>query len=160
MSFQRAVAFVLARETGTLTQDPNDPGGLTRWGIALARHPELTADDIRNMTPQRAADIYHGPQYWGAVKGDQLPERLQLPMLDTAVVEGPREAIRCLQRALFVRDDGVLGPETLNAAARANADPVIQRFCAERIWTLSQLKTWSRDAVGWSARIVASAMET
>jgi lysozyme family protein len=160
VSFARAVAFVLAHEGSELTENEADPGGLTRYGIALKRHPELTAADIRAMTAQRAAQIYEGPQYFGAIKGYQLPDALQLPMLDAAVMSGPGEAIRWLQRALYVRDDGDLGPETLNAAAHASVVPVIQRFCAERLYTLSTLPNWAPNAVGWSTRVIASAMES
>ena len=54
--FQLALAFTLKQEGG-LVDNPADPGGLTNYGIALNVHPELTADDIRTMTPERAAAI-------------------------------------------------------------------------------------------------------
>lgn len=158
MSFARAVAFVLAREAG-LVDDPQDPGGLSNHGIALRRHPELTADDIRNMTPARAAEIYHGQQYWGAIHGDELPDALQLPMLDTAVVEGPGTAIKCLQRALGLTDDGVIGPVTLKTARVLVGKTLLEKFGAERIVEMSQCVNWPHDRRGWARRVIASCVE-
>ena len=48
-TFDRAVHFVLAQEGG-LVDDPADPGGLTHFGIALAEHPHMSAEQIRSLT--------------------------------------------------------------------------------------------------------------
>lgn len=160
MSFQRAVAFVLAHESGELTENASDPGGLTRWGIALARHPELTAADIRAMTPERAAAIYSA-QYWGAIHGDELPEYLQLPMLDAAVVQGPPHACRFLQAALYVMPlDGILGPATLGSVRRADPMTTLSAFTAERIAHLVSLPDYARFGKGWIRRAVRAALES
>ena len=158
MSFSHAVAFVLDREKG-LVDDPADPGGLTNWGIALKRHPELTADEIRNMTQDQAAEIYHGPGYWGAIHGDELPEALELPMLDIAVLEGGTTAVRLLQTALHVLADGRWGPQTAHAAAAADAPELIEELTAARIVSLAALPNWPHDGKGWTARAVRAAME-
>lgn len=159
MSLSRAIAFVLDREKG-LVDDPEDPGGLTNWGIALKRHPELTAAQIRSMTAQQAGEIYAGPQYWGAVHGYQLPDYLSVPMLDGAVLEGPTGVVIALQRALRVTADGTIGAQTLNAASRA-ADQrgVLEQLGAQRLVRLAVLPTWQHDALGWSARVVRASME-
>ncbi len=155
--FNRAVAFILKWESG-LVDDPQDPGGLTNFGIALNRHPELTREDILNMTPARAAEIYHGPEYWGAIQGDQLPPIIQLPMLDASVVEGPETAIRCLQRALEVTDDGVLGPITLKQATVMAGDGLVQNIGAERIVQMSKTGNWPHDRRGWARRVIAASI--
>lgn len=159
MSFANAVAFVLARETGKLTENPNDPGGLTRWGIALARHPELTADQIRNMTQEGAAQIYAGPQYWDAIDGDRLPDYLHTPMLDSAVVQGPEVAIRSLQSALYVPVDGAIGDHTLAAAAAGVPKEVLARFTAARIHHFSLNSNWVANEDGWTTRAAWAALE-
>lgn len=159
MSFARAVAFVLDREKG-LVDDPEDPGGLTNWGIALKRHPELTAQQIWEMTPEQAAQIYEGQQYWRAIRGYELPDYLSIPMLDGAVVQGPHEAILCLQRALRVAADGALGPLTLQTATRApNPRLILEELAAERLTHMSSLPGWPHDGKGWSARVVRASME-
>ena len=158
MSFQRAVAFVLRQEGAELVNDPNDPGGLSRYGIALAKHPELTAADIREMTPERAATIYR-TGYWAAIRGDDLPEWVQLPLLDAAVNQGPTPAIRALQRALYLPADGQVGPKTITALGAANPNATLAGFVAERIADYSALRTWARFGKGWARRAALAALE-
>lgn len=158
MSRAKAIAFILGREKG-LIDDPQDPGGLTNHGIALGRHPELTADQIRNMTEEQAAAIYAGPQYWGAVHGDELPDALQLPMLDIAVLEGGVTAIRMLQTALYIQADGRWGPQTVRALVLSVGPDLLEELSAIRIVALAAQGGWSHDGKGWSARVVRAAME-
>lgn len=155
MSFQRAVAFILSEEKG-LVDDPLDPGGVTKYGIALRRHPELTRQQILDMTPLGAANIFHGPQYWGAVHGDELPDAWQLIMLDAAVLDGSENAIKWLQRALFIKDDGKMGPVTIRTAAANASLGAVRRFGAERLFELSSLKGWPHDGKGWAGRVIAA----
>src|SRR5690349_15926724 len=57
--FKRGLEFVLQHEGGYVN-DPNDPGGETRWGISKIAHPK---EDIKNLTKERAAEIYFH-EYW------------------------------------------------------------------------------------------------
>lgn len=159
MSFAKAIAFILDHEKG-LVDDPRDPGGLTNKGIALKRHPELTADFIRNITDEQATAIYAGPVYWGAVQGDKLPQFLQLIMLDCAVLDGPGAAVRYLQKALGVAVDGVLGQHTLQAAAVANDTETLAVLNAARIFDMSTKSNWSHDGLGWVIRCSEAVMES
>ena len=55
-AFDRCLSVTLGHEgSDTITDDPRDPGGLTRWGISAAAHPGV---DIRNLTRELAAEIY------------------------------------------------------------------------------------------------------
>lgn len=156
MSLQRAVAFILAQETGEVRQSTD---GVSRWGISQAAHPELTAEAIRTMTPQGAAAIYSGPMYWGRIHGAELPEYLQLPMLDAAVNQGGGIAVRCLQTGLYVHVDGIIGPVTLRAAtANTNQQALLARFTAARIASYAQDKEWGSDGTGWVTRAVSAAL--
>ena len=160
MSFARAVAFVLdPRNDGQPYHvTPGDPGGATAYGWALKENPDLTDADLRAMTPTIAAERYYA-RFWPAIKGDQLPENLHLPMLDTAVVEGPRTAIKCLQRALGLVDDGVIGPVTLRTAHALAGNGLLEKFGAERIVEMSNCQNWPHDRRGWSRRVIASCVE-
>jgi lysozyme family protein len=57
--FERALAFTLRWEGG-LSQDPDDPGGTTKYGISARAHPEV---DVRNLTLEDAKEIYR-KEYW------------------------------------------------------------------------------------------------
>lgn len=52
--------------------DPDDPGGETRYGIDKRSHPE---EDIRNMTAQRATQIY-----WDEYYQKRLCGKMPIPM--------------------------------------------------------------------------------
>ena len=124
-AFDRALALVLRHEGG-LVDDPNDPGGLTNFGISQRAYPDL---DIRNLKVADAANIYR-TGYWDAIKGDQLPDGLAICVFDAAVNMGTDKAIRLLQKACSVQVDGILGPNTLRTAGRL--PDAVARFSADR----------------------------
>jgi lysozyme family protein len=160
MSFARAVAFVLLPENDGQAYHvtAGDQGGPTAYGWALNENPDLTDADLRAMTPVTAAVRYQ-QKFWPAIKGDQLPDMLHIPMLDTAILEGPQTAIEFLQAALHVSEDGVLGPQTLRAAQVATLPPIVASFTAQRIFNLSTKRGWPTDGVGWTRRAVSAAVE-
>lgn len=149
MSLSTAVAFVLSQETGTVVEGQ---GWVSKWGIDSRYHPELSQDQIRNLTQERAAIILGGAQYWEAVHGSQLPAYLQLPMLDAGVNEGPTAAIKCLQHALQITADGLWGPETEAAVTASNQTTTLAYFTAARIASYAIDAGWAADGEGWTKR--------
>ena len=82
-SFDKAFAFVIGAE-GKLTDDPKDPGGLTKYGISHRAYPTV---DIRNLTLDDAKAIYR-LDYWDKCDCDNLPYPLDVVAFDTAVNMG------------------------------------------------------------------------
>ncbi|MBK5934940.1 putative peptidoglycan binding protein [Rhodovulum imhoffii] len=127
---------IVAREGGYVN-DPDDPGGATKYGITgqtLRRLGlDLTGDgrvddrDVRRLTRRQAVDIMV-EHYFRRPRLDALPELLQPGVFDMYVNAGAN-AVRVLQRLLNdmgqrVAVDGVVGPETAAAAkAAATAAP-------------------------------------
>lgn len=98
--FQKSLPFTLVWEGGNmLSRDPNDKGGLTRFGIALSMHPELTENDVVNMTQETATQIYF-KKYWLQCGCDVLSWPLCQVIFDTAVNAGPGAAKTFLERAV------------------------------------------------------------
>lgn len=160
MSLARAVAFVLAEETGSIVEgSENGKPWVSKWGIDSHYHPELTLDQVRNLTEQRAALILGGQQYWDAVHGNELPDYLQLPLLDAGVNEGPSAAIQCLQSSLGVTVDGLWGPLTAKALEAANPTQTLALFTAARIAAYAKAPDWPTDGRGWTRRAVLAALE-
>lgn len=158
MSFAAASDFVLGQEGGELVDDPSDPGGLTRWGISLNNHRNLTPQQIRDMTADQARAIYFS-DYWMAIGGGSWPDEVQLPLLDTAVLQGPEAAVKCMQIALVVPDDGIAGPITFQAARDiSNLKVTLSRFTAQRIDLFSDSAVWRKYRDGWDARAVLAAL--
>ena len=124
--FSRCIDPILAEEGG-LSNHPNDPGGLTQYGISQRSYPTL---DIAALTLADAKALYQR-DYWQPIHGDRLPAGLDLLMLDCAINQGTGTAIKLLQQALRIKDDGLIGPMTLKAAEVAMPE-LLDRFAAER----------------------------
>lgn len=86
-SYPNAFNFVIGAE-GKLTDDPNDPGGLTKYGISHRAYPDK---DIRNLTLADAEAIYKA-DYWDKCLCDTLPYPLDVAVFDTAVNMGVGKA--------------------------------------------------------------------
>jgi lysozyme family protein len=125
--FPAALGIVLAWEGGgQVTDDPLDPGGITRWGISLAFlrrvDPQANPAQIRKLTRDDAAALYVA-QFWQPLRADLLPPALALFAFDTAVNLGVPRAARLLQQAVGTAPDGVIGPRSLSAAAAVAERP-------------------------------------
>ncbi len=152
-SFERAVAFVLAHE-GADTDDPQDPGGLTRFGLSARAHPDL---DIARLTREQAVAAYR-ERYWDRFRGDALPEALGLALLDFAVLQGLPTAVRALQGILGVYPDGKVGPVTLVAIDLRPPGPLTRELLAVRKRQLLANGN-PRYLSGWLSRLVDLALE-
>ena len=117
--FEKAIEIVLEHEGG-FVDHPNDAGGATNWGISSRWNPGV---DVANLTREDAIEIYWTTR-WDDRGYDRLPERIGVKIFDLAVNMGERNAGLILQRALRavgirVAIDGLIGLETIGAAARA-----------------------------------------
>lgn len=91
--FDRAMVFVLRWEGGgTLTDDPNDPGGLTKYGISQKANPDV---DVAALTEEKAKALYR-ERYWDRIDGDALPWPLCLAVMDYSVNSGTARADRAM----------------------------------------------------------------
>ena len=145
--FQRCIDLILAEEGG-LSNHRRDPGGLTQYGISQHAYPHL---DIARLTREQAIALYRR-DYWNPVHGDELPNGLDLLLLDSTINQGPATAIKLLQEALGVAVDGVLGPITL-ANARRTLPNVLQEFCALRAWRYEINRHEDAFGKGWFRRL-------
>ena len=81
--FHRALSFTIPHEGGYVN-DSEDAGGETKWGISKRYHPD---EDIVNLTPERAAEIYWN-DYWLPAGCEDLPLPTSTIVFDTAVLCG------------------------------------------------------------------------
>ena len=86
-TFEDALKFVLKWEGG-YSNDPNDPGGETKFGISKRSYPNL---DIKNLTVKQAKEIYF-QNYWLKAGCDKLTSPLDIIVFDTAVNMGVSRA--------------------------------------------------------------------
>lgn len=164
-AIDRAFAFTIGQEGG-YTDDASDPGNWTggavgagrlagtKWGISAAAYPSLA---IADLTQADALTIYR-TRYWDRIAGDQLPAALAIATFDAAINSGPAQAVKWLQRALGVVQDGDAGPVTIKAAAEADAVAVAAEAITYRLDDDSQLFGWRTFGLGWTRRCVRLAM--
>lgn len=161
--FEASLQVVLAWEGGeTVTDDPLDPGGITRWGISLAFlrriDPGAGPDRIRALDRDEAAAIY-ARNFWRPIRGDQLPPPLALFTFDSAVNLGVPRAVRLLQQAVGADVDGIMGPRTVNAARAAAQRPqrltqALADMAAGRLQIYATRPGFPRFGRGWTRRVL------
>ena len=127
-SFDQYFEWLIPWEGTVVENVPGDRGGLTRFGVDQRSHPTV---NIRALTKAKAKEIYRS-DYWRAIAGDQLQPRTAWAVMDSAVNCGTKQAVRWLQRALNVEDDGRLGPVTLSAAEASPDGPVAMSVLRQR----------------------------
>ncbi|BBU56882.1 hypothetical protein KU6B_31470 [Mameliella alba] len=130
---RRMAEEIVAREGGYVN-DPDDPGGATKYGVTIHTMRRLGLDldgngrvdaaDVRQITREQAVTIFL-THYFVKPRIAELPEPLHATVFDMYVNAGGN-AVKILQRLLNqmgeqVSVDGAIGPQTIAAAARAYA---------------------------------------
>ena len=81
MSFEKIFDFTILWEGGSkVTDDPNDSGEVTKWGIASKDNPDI---DVVNLTESEAMDIYR-ERYWNPIAQGK-DDNLDMAAFDSAV---------------------------------------------------------------------------
>ncbi len=130
-SVRELASEIVAREGG-FVEDPDDPGGATKYGVTIHTLRRLGLDvtgdgrvdgaDVRRLTQAQAVEIYIDHFFRRPGIG-ALPEVLQPSVFDMYVNAGAH-AVKILQRlcgqmGFACSEDGLIGPETIRAAQRA-----------------------------------------
>lgn len=148
MNIDQALVHLLGNEGG-FVDHPSDPGGATNFGITQnTARANGYLGDMRSFTLAQAVEIYR-KSYWAPIKADQLPDALRFHVFDAAVNSGPTQAVKWLQRAAGVTEDGVVGSQTLAAAAKVSP----AKYSAIRLRFMTDLSTWATFGKGWARRI-------
>jgi len=151
MTFDEACDRVLGHEAGYVN-DPADPGGETKWGISKRSYPQV---NIAALTRDEAKAIYQR-DFWTRVHADTLPGSVAYQLFDFAVNSGIETAVRAVQRALDVADDGHWGPISQAAAARTSESDLVLGLNAERLDFMTRLRNWPHAGKGWARRIASN----
>jgi lysozyme family protein len=128
-AFEEAIPIVLEHEGSKFTNDVDDPGGATKWGITLRSAQEdlldldldhdgiVTEEELRNIT-QEEASAYYKRRWWLDLYNNIEVQIIATKLIDTAVNVGQKPAVVFLQKTLvslrYVVDvDGLFGSTTL-----------------------------------------------
>lgn len=171
MNFEQAFQRLLGHE-GEFQSDPEDRAnwtsgvkgvGLlkgTKYGISAMSYPH---EDIKNMTVERARQTYLR-DFWVPAGCDLVPQPIKYVLFDTAVHTSmpgrPKAAVKMLQRAAGVTDDGVIGKQTILAINSIDPYRLFARFVGQRIdYSNNNREQWQRYGAGWSQRFAEILME-
>ena len=132
--FLAAQAFVLAIE-GAPSDDEYDKGGYTKHGISetffnTVKH-HAAKKNVKDITFMEAMDILY-ENFWLVCQCDKLPRGIDLVVYDTAVHCGMLRAIKYLQKALGLPQDGKLSDKVIAHACWAVPGDVIDVILKER----------------------------
>lgn len=138
---------------GGFVNHKSDPGGATNFGITerVARKHGYTGDML-NFTRSKAIEIYY-KDYWDNKIMEWLLNGAGLCVYDTSINSGYKRAIILLQRACGVKDDGILGHQTLNAVSAMSERDLIENYNDERVKFYKSLSTFSIFGRGWLNRL-------
>jgi len=148
IKFDTAFSRIIGHENGYVN-NPNDPGGETKWGISKRSYPQL---NIKDLTREQARDIYF-KDFWMRIGADFLSFSVGYQLFDFAVNSGIETAVRYFQRALNVADDGYFGPISGKAAQETSDTDIILGLNALRLDYMTRLKNWPNASKGWARRI-------
>lgn len=158
MTFDDSFKKLIGHE-GRYSNHPDDPGGETMFGVTKAvTRANGYAGNMIDLPLDTAKRIYRD-LYWNTVRADELPEQVRFDVFDAAVNSGAGQAIRFLQRATGVADDGRLGPQTMRAVKAMDPQLLDKRLNGYRLRFMCELKTWPSFGRGWAARIATNLIE-
>ena len=148
MQTVREIAEAIVSREGGYVNDPDDPGGATKYGVTihtmrklgldLNRDGRVDAEDVRRLSRDQATDIFV-KHYFEGPGIAALPEALQPSVFDMYVNAGAN-AVRILQRLVTkmgypLAVDGAIGPKTIaatEAAWRAAPEIIADAYGIER----------------------------
>ncbi|PTW53580.1 lysozyme family protein [Breoghania corrubedonensis] len=126
---------------GGWSNDPDDPGGPTNFGVtqktynAVRKKWGLPTRSVRLITRDEALKLYR-ENYWNPVGSPNLFPGVDLCGYDGAVNSGVRQSKKWLSRSASI------------------ADPVarVKNLCSQRLSMQRSLKTWWKFGKGWANR--------
>lgn len=150
--FSKAQAFV-AKWEGGFTDNRNDPGGATNYGVSLRWLKQVGPDaggdidgdgdvdvaDIKALTREGAARLFK-EKFWDRYGLDHFSDGLALVLYDAIVNTGPAQGVIFAQRAYNALEprekalevDGVIGPKTTAAFDEYGDTPSFLKACIDQ----------------------------
>ena len=154
--FSEALEVILHHEGGYVNH-PKDPGGETNLGVTKRVYEDFGGEkEMKDLTKEDVEPIYK-KNYWDRVKGDDLPEGLDLCIFDFAVNAGPGRAAKFIQRLVNTTVDGGIGPNTLGKIKEYvdhyGVKQTIESYALMRQNYYESLSNFATFGKGWTRRV-------
>jgi len=154
--FSEALEVILHHEGGYVNH-PKDPGGETNLGVTKRVYEDFGGEkEMKELVKEDVEPIYK-KNYWDRVKGDDLPEGLDLCIFDFAVNAGPGRAAKFIQRLVNTTVDGGIGPNTIKCindhVEKYGVSTTIDQYQSARHNYYQGLSTFETFGRGWTRRV-------
>lgn len=119
MADYKSLGYKIMQLEGGYANHPYDKGGPTMKGVTFKTFKSFFGEDssltdLLHITDEQWFLIFK-TGYWDAVNADNIiNQSIADIVVDFAYMSGPRTAIKKIQKALKLKCDGVVGPDTLN----------------------------------------------
>ena len=163
-NFQEALAFTLPAEGGVdhsnSTNRVESNYGITQGTLNdYVKEEKLKPISVVELTPEYARKIYL-KKYYKEPRIAELPDKVREVVFDYGVNAYPPTAIRAMQEVLGVKTDGVIGPKTLAAVAKADTRELVNGILDQRQGFYNRLAiakpaTFGTKLAGWTNRVNA-----
>ena len=155
-NWEKSLEVILHHEGGYVNH-PKDPGGETNMGVTKRVYEDFGGTkDMKELTKEDVEPIYK-KNYWDRVKGDDLPEGLDLMIFDFAVNAGTGRAAKFIQRLVNTTVDGGIGPNTLGKikeyVVTYGIEETITSYALMRQNYYESLSTFDTFGKGWTRRV-------
>ena len=159
-NFDECLQIILHHEGGYVNH-PKDPGGMTNLGVTKRVYEDwvgyaVSEHTMQHLTEEDVAPIYK-KNYWDRIKGDDLPEGLNLCVFDFGVNAGTGRAAKYLQTMIGTVVDGGIGPMTIRAldehVSLIGLQETIEQYQENRQRYYEKLKTFKTFGRGWTRRV-------
>ena len=155
-NYDKCLETILHHEGGYVNH-PKDPGGETNLGVTKRVYLEHGGTkDMKDLLVEDVAPIYK-KGYWDKMKGDELPNGLDLCVFDFGVNAGPGRSAKYLQTMIGTVADGGIGPNTLKKLGayveEHGIGQCIEDFQGARQDYYEKLSTFATFGKGWTRRV-------
>lgn len=131
--FARALPFILSHEGGW-SDDQDDPGGATNYGITLEtarRHGIEDKEDLLKISQAKVAEIYR-KDYWRFNR--VYSQEVAAKIFDMAVNFGLRTAVKLVQGVMngmgcTLSEDGIWGTHTEDCVNAVEPHRMLKLLC-------------------------------
>lgn len=171
--FKKILEETLLNEGG-FSDDPNDNGGMTLFGIARNKNPQWVGwrevDQIIKSNGWNSKNYDHWPlitkackriegveafyriNFWNKMKGEYIfANSIAQTIFDYGVNTGMKTAVKNVQRTLKIIDDGDFGPKTLEALNKFIMNESLYKWSEE--FTLRKLLRYVKIVTNESENI-------
>ncbi len=139
-NYKQLIPFILKWEGGYVN-DPDDAGGATNRGVTIGTYTqyrkrkglqEPTIFDLKKLSEREWEDIFK-TMYWDRYKADLITSQAVANICVDWVWASGVWGIKLVQRILGVKEDGIVGSQTIGAINARDSKQLFHAIKSERV---------------------------